>query len=505
MGGNKIVKNTGFLYFRMIIMLVISFFLTRVLLKALGVEGYGVYNVIGGTVAMFSSLRGAFSSSLQRFLNYEKGLGNHAALPRIYSMGVNIHLIICIIFLLIVEPFGIWYINYKLVIPNEMFVAAHWVFQFSVMASIVLIMTIPQDAVLIANQKMDIYVYITLVEAILKLAIVFLLPLVSVNSLILYAFLVLVVSFITRLITTFYCRRTFVECRYIRFWDNKQFKELGAFAGWNFLGNTAFSFANEGANIILNLFGGPIANAARGISYQLKGALTMFIGNIQIATSPHLTEVYAKKDFDHFFELFNSVSKISFFIMSLLGLPLIFYTEYFLKLWLHDLPQYTVSFTQLMLWFMLVRVFHGPIDTLFKAEGNIRPYQIIDSIVLILSLPTSYFMLKHGFPLTYIFISMIVFEMVDWACIIILANRTARLNLQNYLKHCITPSLIVLIINLTLFYEAVTHLIFQELWPNLLVIGAVTILSFFLIWIIGLNTKEKKFAKNLIYKKINRI
>lgn len=501
MGGRTVVKNTGFLYFRMIVMLVIAFFTSRMLLKALGIEGYGIYNVVGGVVVMFASLRGAFSSSIQRFLNYEKGQGNHAQLQRIFSMGVNIQGVICLIFLVITETIGLWFLNHKLVIPHSQLYAANWVYQFSIVASLVTIMTIPQDAVIIANQKMDIYVYITLLEAVLKLAIIFALPLVSMDNLILYSLLVLCVSIVIRLITNGYCRYKFAECKYIFFWDKHLFKELGSFAGWNFLGNTAFSVTNEGSNIVLNYFGGPIANAARGITYQVMSAIGMFMLNIQIASSPHLIETYAQKRYEDFFNIFYSISKITFFIISILCIPLIVYTSYLLTLWLHTVPEYTASFTQLILYFLLIRVFHGPIDTIFKAVGNIKFYQIIDSATLLLTLPFSYILLKDGFSLRYVFISMIIWEGINLISIVILAVKLVNLKIIEYLEKVILPSIVVFSINFFIFYIVRLKFFSNNILVNIGTVGTSTVFCCFVIWLIGFSSKEKRFVKDFVYLK----
>jgi len=503
-GALTIIKNTGFLYFRMIVMLIIAFFTSRVLLKELGIENYGLYTIIAGVVAMFSSLRGAFTSSIQRFLNYEKGRGNFKHLQEIFSMGVNVHFIICVIFLLVTETLGLWFLNHKLVVPQDRLLAANWVYQFSIAASLIVIMTIPQDAVIIANQRMNIYVYITLLEAILKLLVVFIIPLVKIDALILYSILILCTSLIIRIITYLYCRKHFSECRYFFYWNKPLFKKLGTFAGWNFLGNMTFSIINEGGNIILNFFGGTVANAARGITYQVRSAIEMFVNNIQIATSPHITETYAKKKYESFFALFYSISKISFFITSVLCLPIIVNTSYLLHLWLKEVPEYTESFIRLTMYMLLIRVFHGPIDSILKAEGNIRLYQIIESATLFLSLPMSFILLKSGFPLQYVFFSMIIFETFNWIFILLIAAKTVHLNIIIYLKKVLLPSVLVLVINFSFFYLVKSKFFFTTIFENLLAICLISALSCITIWIIGLTQNEKNIIKAFLFSKLKR-
>jgi len=503
-GSRKIVKNTGFLYLRMVVMMGITLFTSRVLLKTLGVNDYGLFSVIVGIVGMLASLRGSFSSSIQRFLNYEMGLDAKDNLRRIYSMGVNIHIIISLVFMLITETAGLWFLNFRLVIPPERLSAANWIFQFAIASSVITIMTIPQDAVIIANQKMRIYAYITILEAALKLGTVLILPYFTMDNLILYAFFILVVSFIIRFVTSVYCIRTFDICKYRFFWDKTLFKQLGTFAGWNFLGSSAYSLTTEGLNVILNLFGGPVANAARGISHQIRIALGLFNMNIQLASSPHLTELYAKKELKRLEALFCSISKLAFFIMSLLCLPIFFYTKFILGIWLYEVPEYTVIFTQLTLVFIMIRTFHYPIDMIIKAVGDIKHYQILESITLLIPLPVSYFMLKDGYPLYTAFIVVAFFELINLVLILRIAGRIAKIDLGQYLKTVMLPVIFVLSVNIGVGFLVSSNYGSSSIIYNMLAILCISIIACIVTWMGGLNTKEKQFAKSFIQKALTR-
>jgi O-antigen/teichoic acid export membrane protein len=504
-GSRKIVKNTGFLYLRMGVMIGITFFTSRILLKTLGINDFGLFSVIVGIVGMLASLRGSFSSSIQRFLNYEMGMEAKDNLRRIYSMGVNIHILISLVFIVITETLGLWFLNYRLVIPPERLSAANWIFQFAIASSVVTIMTIPQDAVIIANQKMKIYAYITILEAALKLGTVLLLPYFGMDRLILYSFFILAVSFLIRLVTSVYFIRTFDICKYRFFWDKTLFKQLGTFAGWNFLGTSAYSLTTEGLNIILNLFGGPVANAARGVSHQIRIALGLFNMNIQLASSPHLTELYAKKELKRFEALFCSISKLAFFIMALLCLPILFYTKFLLGVWLYEVPDYTVVFTQLTLVFVMIRTFHYPIDMIIKAAGDIKHYQILECFTLLIPLPVSYFLLKYGYPLYTAFIVVAFFELINLVLILRIAGRIAKIDLGQYLKTVMLPVIFVLGVNI-----GVGYLVSRSYGPgsiiyNILAILCISIISCLVTWMGGLNIKEKHFARNFIQKALTRV
>ncbi|SEA33883.1 Membrane protein involved in the export of O-antigen and teichoic acid [Arachidicoccus rhizosphaerae] len=506
MGASRnIVKNTGFLYVRMIVMMVITFFTSRILLKSLGINDYGLFSIIVGIVEMLASLRGAFSSSIQRFLNYEMGVDGKENLQKIYSMGVNIHILISLVFLVITESAGLWFLNHKLVIPADRLGAANWIFQFAIASSIVTIMTIPQDAVIIANQKMKIYAYITILEASLKLGTVLLLPFFGMDRLILYSFFILAVSFLIRFVTSIYCIRTFDICKYRFVWDKSLFKQLGSFAGWNFLGTSSYTLTTEGLNIILNLFGGPVANAARGVSHQIRTALGLFNMNIQLASSPHLTELYAKGEHKRFEELFCSITKLAFFIMSILCLPLFFYTNFLLGIWLYEVPQYTVVFTQLTLVFILIRTFHYPIDMIIKAVGDIKLYQILESITLLLPLLVAYLLLREGYALYTAYVVVAVFELINLALILKIAERIVKIDLMRYLKTVIQPIILVFTVNMGLGFFISRYYMTSSILYNFSTILVIVLLACLITWILGLNLKERQFAKNFVLKALARI
>lgn len=485
-------------------MMGIAFFSSRVLLRELGVNDFGIYGVVGGVVAMFGSLRGIFASSIQRFLNFEMGRGNNDELKRIFSIGVTIHILLSVVFLILAETVGLWFLNNKLVIQPDRLIAANWVYQFSVAASIVTLMTIPYDAVIIANERMKAFAYISILDAILKLGIIFLISFFGNDKLIFYGLLILIVSILTRSVNMIYSQRNFEESKYKFIWDKNLFKQIGGFAGWNFLGNTAYTFSNEGVNILLNIFGGTPVNAARAIAYQVRSVTTQFTSNILMAVNPHLIKLYSQKQNEKFTELLFFISKTTFFVMLILCLPIILFADTVLTLWLVNVPEYTVVFVKLILVFLMIRIFHSPIDTLFKATGRIKVYQIIEAATLFLTLPLSYILLKNNYGVQSVFVVMIFVEIINLIAILYLAQRMGELNISNYLLRVILPCFFVTIIAAPTSYILINSLHTDSIFMQLAyLLGVLSIIST-TIFIVGFKKKEKKILHNSIVSLKNR-
>lgn len=488
----------------MLLMMGIAFFSSRVLLRELGVDDFGLYGVVGGVVAMFGSLRGIFASSIQRFLNFEMGKGNKDELKNIFSIGVTIHIILAVIFLILAETVGLWFLNNKLVIDPDRMAAANWVYQFSVFSAIVTLMTVPYDAVIIANERMKAFAYISILDAILKLGIIFLISYFGSDKLIFYGVLVLTVSIITRSVNVIYSNRNFDESKYKFVWDKDLFKQMGSFAGWNFLGNTAYTFTNEGTNMLLNIFGGTPVNAARTIAYQVRSITMQFVSNILMAVNPHLIKLYSQDKKEEFTQLLFFISKASFFVLLILCVPIYMFADTVLTLWLVNVPPYALVFVKLILVFLLVRSFHSPIDTIFKAAGRIKYYQIVDSGILFLNLPISYFLLKNGFDVKYVFIVMIWIETFNLVCILYLAQRMNEIKIIRYLLMVIAPCLIVTSISVPISYIITQSMSSANILVQLLYLIFMVLVIALSIIVFGLNKREKLIVLSFIKQNAKR-
>ena len=430
------------MYVRMGVLMLISLYTSRVVLKILGVDDFGIYNLVGSVVALFSSLRGLFSSSTQRFLNFEMGRGNIEKLQTVFNMSVVINAIIAVVFIIGVEIVGAWFFANKINIDPSRLVAAKWVFQFSLVSAVISIMTTPFDATIIAHEKLDFYAYMSIFEGILKLVIVYLLSIFDYDKLIVYGLLHLAVSMIVILCNAGYCRLHFPESHFKRCWDKEYFKKMTVFAGWNFFGNTAYSMTQSVLNMELNVFGGAAVNAARGIAYQVQASVKQCLDNINIVLNPFSIKPYAEGDTDKLFKLTFLSSKILFSVQLCLSCALIFLANEILGIWLVEVPQYTVVFMQLVMINSLIRSVHSPIDILFKAVGDLKYYQIIEGVVLSLPIVFSYIALKFGAPYSMVFVIVILFELLNYLLIILLARKIAQLPVGSYFSKVIVPMLV---------------------------------------------------------------
>ena len=345
----RIAKNALLLYFRMLFMMLVSLYTSRVVLATLGVEDFGIYNVVGGVITMFSFFNGAMSSSTQRYITFELGRGDFDQLQKVFQTSVNIHLLVALLILFLGETIGLWFFYEKMVIPASRMTAAFWVYQFSIITMMVMIVSVPYNAAIIAHEKMSIFAYISILEVLLKLGIVYLLYLTRSDKLIMYAALLCATQLLIRIVYGHYCSCHFKEVRYYWGWDLKLFKEMLYFGGWNLWGGFATVLFSQGINILLNMFFGPFVNAARGIAVQVQGAVTQFSTNFQTALNPQITKSYALGDFTYMHSLIFRSSKFTFLLLAVISFPILLETEMILQLWLNMVPAYTVVFVRLML------------------------------------------------------------------------------------------------------------------------------------------------------------
>lgn len=495
----RLSKNIVFLYIRMLVLLLVMFYTSRVLLRELGVNDYGLYNVIGGVVLLFSSLKTIFSSAIQRFINYEKGHGALERIQEIFSVGVYIHLGVSILFLVLVEAAGLWYISNKLVVDPNRISAAYWVLHFSVLSSIVMIMTIPYDALIIANEKMNFFAYVSIIDGILRLLIVFCLFYFEFDKLKLYSVLVFLVSLIIRFINIGYCKRHFSECKLVKIKDRKLVHNMASFASWNFLGNLSYSISHEGINFLLNMFGGTVVNAARGIVYQVKNALSTILNNIVVAVNPQGIALYSEGNKDDFYRLLDIFTRIVSFIYLLMAFPLFFYTSSIVEFWLGMLPNYVDIFLKIILVYMLFRALHYPLDLVYKASGELKKYQLYESLLLFIPVILSYVVLKLNFSIVSVFWIMLTLEVVNYINILLLAGRTGLLNVVKYVKEVLSVvfcvGVIVLVESIILIRILGDVNFFLQIIVMMLVIGLT-------IYVFGFGKDEKNKMKSVLLRKI---
>ena len=430
----RIAKNTIILYVRMLFLMLISLYTSRVILIALGVEDYGIYNVVGGIVAMFTMISGSLAAAISRFITFELGKGDIEKLKTVFSSSVTIQVFLSLIFIAVAETIGLWFLNTQMVIPAERMTAANWVYQFSILSFAINLISVPYNAAIIAHEKMEAFAVIAILEAVFKLILAWTIAIAPFDRLVFYALFLAVISVIVRVIYGMYCERKFEECKYKFIYDHDLLKQMFGFAGWNLIGATSAVCRDHGGNIILNLFFGPTVNAARGIAVQVNTAVQGFVQNFQMALNPQITKNYASGNIEYMSKLVFQGARLSYYILLFFALPIYVSTDYILTLWLGEFPEHTISFLRLILIFTLVESLSGPLLTTMYATGKVRDYQIIVGGTQMLNLPFAYIALKLGALPESVFIVAIVVAVACLFARLIILQRMVGLSVFDYLK-----------------------------------------------------------------------
>lgn len=502
----RVAKNTLFLYFRMILIMLVTLYTSRVVLAQLGIKDYGIYNVVGGVVTMFAFLNNCMTTSTQRFLTFELGKGNTQRLKDVFAASLNIHIAIAFTIVVLAESIGLWFVNYKLVIPADRLVAANWVFQFAILSFSVNIIQVPYNAVIIAHEKMNVYAYISIVEVMLKLGIVYLLSVSPFDKLIAYAVLIFAVQLLIRAIYQIYCRKNYEESKFRIFWDKSLYQQMSGFAGWNLFGSLAWMLRDQGLNIVLNLFFGPVINAARGVATQVSGAVMNFISNFQVALNPQITKNYANGNIQEMEKLTYLGIKFSYIILFFLAFPLSLNINYVLRLWLVEVPDYTALFIILiMIDSMVGNLFGVPLMTSLSATGKIRNYQIVVSFIILLIVPVGYIALRLGCDAPSVFYITIIFSGISGFARFLFCRKQIGYSLREMTKGVLLPVLSLTVVALPLPIFAKLEYFQTDTLMNFLLLCLISIvMTFVSAWFVGLNTTEKGKLLSIIKSKIHK-
>lgn len=430
----------------MLISMVVGLFTSRVVLQALGVEDYGIYNVVGGVVGMFSLLSGSLSAAISRFITFELGKGEIEKLRKVFSSAVTIQIILALIVVVVAETIGLWFLNSKLVIPGERMFAAHWVYQLSIITFAISLISVPYNAAIIAHERMSAFAYMSIFDVFSKLLIAFSLNYTHYDKLIIFVLLGTILSLVNRLIYGVYCKKHFEECTYSFSFDKSLLKQMFSFAGWNFIGASSAVLRDQGGNIILNIFCGPTANAARGIAMQVNSAIHGFVGNFMVALNPQITKSYASGEHGYMMSLIYKGARFSYYILLILSLPIIINVNYILTLWLGFVPEHTAIFVQLVLIFAMSESLANPLVTAMLATGNIRNYQLIVGGLQIINLPLSYLFLKLGYPPETVFIVAIFISVCCEMARLYMLRSMIQLSMRSFLREVYFNVILVTIV-----------------------------------------------------------
>lgn len=439
----RIAKNTLYLYLRMMFSMGVSLFTSRIVLATLGVEDFGIYDVVGGLVGIFSFLKASMSSASSRFLTFALGKGDKEELKKTFSAALTIHFLIALVILVLAETAGLWFLENKMAISPDRMNAARVVYQLSILSVMATIVQVPYNATIIAHERMNIYAYIEILYVFLKLGIVFLLVIGNFDKLILYATLMLVVTCLITGIYRLYCIRQFKECKYQYEWNKKVIYPMLTFSGWDTLGNGAVMGATQGVNMILNLFFGTLINAARGVAVIVNNATVSLVRNFQMAVTPQIIKLYAAGKMKELYSLIFDNTKFSFSLMWLLLLPISLHLETILQLWLSEVPEYTALFCRLILIQSLINCVQRPFVMTIHATGRMKVFQLSSGTVLLSVLPVSYFFLKAGGAPHIPFLVYIGASALELSVELYLLKRWINLSFISLFKKVFIPVLLV--------------------------------------------------------------
>lgn len=493
-----IAKNTLFLYIRMLFLMGVNIYTSRVVLQAIGVEDYGIYNVVGGFVSLFSLVSAALTSACTRFLNYEMGKGNRQTLNIVFSTTVTVQIFLAIIVAFLTETIGLWYLNTHMVIPADRLTAANWVFQFSIATFCLNLITVPYNAAIIAHERMKTFAYVSILDGSAKLAIAFLVMAPLFDKLVYYALLLCVLQLSIQTIYRVYCKRNFTECTYHFVIDKPLLEQMFGYAGWHLIGNSATILKNQGVDLILNAFYGPIVNAAKGVSNQVLTAVTGFASNFMMAMNPQITQSYASGDRDYMMKLINKGSRFSYYILLILSIPIIIESDYLLNIWLVDVPDYAVQFVQLSLVVSLIASLSNPLMTAQNATGKVKVYQIIVGGTLLLNLPLCFLFLKLGFsPLWVLFVAIAVEIACLFARLAIIPRYIEEFHASTYLKEVALNCLIVSALSSCI--PVIVYYVLPESFISFLFVSAISVLcTGFVIFYVGCNNDERDMIRQKV-------
>ena len=496
----RIAKNTMFLYFRMILIMLVQFYAVRITLKYLGVVDYGIYNLVGGITSMFTFLTHTMTSASQRFFAYDIGKGNEANLKITFDSIWIIFIILGVISILFLEFFGVLLIDYKLVIPDDRIYAAKIIFHVSVLTLFITIFTLPFNSLIIAHEEMKTFAFVSIIEAILKLAIVYCLVIVDTDKLILYSILILCVQVSVSFVYIFICFKRYQECdRHITF-DNKITKQIVPFMSWNLIGGVSSMLFSHGLTIMINIFFGPIANTSKAISDKLNHTVNNFVSNFMIAAQPQIVKTYANKEYDAMHNLVYLSSRISFYLIMVLSLPILFNTVSLLSIWLGEIDDLTVMMVRLMFVFSMIGALENPINYSIRATGDIKNYQIFVGLITLCVLPLSYMFFKIGLPAYYGYVALLIVYGLAFIVRLFFLKKQIGISYMDYIHNIIMrifPSIMV-----SVFLSFLVSIFVNEnsLFLSLLRIFVMFIVSFLTVLLLGLNSQERRMVKSIIKK-----
>ena len=470
----------------------VSLYTSRVILDALGVVDFGIYNLVGGFVSMFGIVKAGLVSATQRFISFELGVGNYKELRRTFSTCVFIYLFLAVLATLLAETFGPWFIESKLRIPHNRVYAAYWVFHLSLISLVGNLLSYPYNALIIAHERMKAFAYVSVIESFLKLGISLLIYIAFFDKLIEYTLLLCLVQLLVPTFYFFYCKKNFKESKLLYKFDKAKLKEIYAFTGWSMFGGLANMSITQGLNFLLGMYFSPVVNAARGIAVQVQAAISQFASNFQLAIDPQIIKSYAAEEKLYLSKLIFASSRFSFFLLYIISLPIVLEADIILKLWLHEVPAYTTVFFRLVILVTIMDAVTNPAVKAIQATGKIKQYQLSVNTLIIATLPISYLFLELGCPPYSVFIVLVVMNSMAFLVRFYMMNKLIHIEFSDILCRIIFP--ILKIVGLSCVFPTILHLILKESITRMcIVFFSSTILILMASFCFGVNASEREF------------
>lgn len=500
----QIAKNTLFMYLRMGVTMLVGLYVSRVVLQQLGVEDYGLYNVIGGIIAMFSFINGSMVNVSTRFITVYLAKNDIKMLNNIFSMSFLIHFSIGVVILLLGETIGLWYLNNKLVIPEGREFAAHWLYQLSIISCIISILYVPYNGLIVAHERMKAFAYISVMDSMLKLLIAIMIAYSPFDKLIFYGTLLAGVSFLDIIIYFVYCRKNFKESILVFYWNKAIFKRMLEFAGWALIGNFSYLFYSQGINLMLNAFCGPAVNAARGVAVQVEGVIRQFAGNVQVAINPQIIKSYTSNELERMYALIFTSSRLCFYLLYIISLPIMIEADFILNLWLGTVPNHTVNFVRLILCISILDALINPMFTANLACGKLRIYHMSLSILMYAFMFVTYFSIRQTLLPESVFVTLLIATILGVVLRIFILEKQIGLSKLTYIHKVLLPIISVAVISCVL--PITSHLIIDNNIARFLISSLLSIISVLVTtYYIGMDKTEKQlvisFVKNKILKR----
>lgn len=500
----RLAKNTILLYGRTIIVMFVSLYVSRLILNILGVSDYGVYNAVGGMVGMFALISNSLVAATQRYISFELGKKNGDP-SYIFSLAMALHLLIAIVIVFLAETVGVWFLNSYMSIPVDRIVAANWVFQFSILAFVLNLVSIPYNAIIIAHERMGVFAVISITEVVLKLVFALILLVAFSDKLIFYSISMTLVALSVFLFNFVYCRKTFLNCCHFSLETRLlAYKQMGGFVGWNFLGSSATVLSRHGINVLLNIFCGVLVNAGRGVASQVDNAVNQFINSFTTSLRPQITKTFAAKEFKECFNLINQGTKLVMYLTLMFVLPLTLRTEYVLTIWLKTVPDYAVLFTRLSFLIIIMDALSTPLYFLMLATGKIKNYQIVAGSLALLVFPLTWLALKIGLNPEVTYYVLFVSDILRWIFQLYFLKKLAKFDTLCYLKGSVVPVLAVYIVSIiiSIFFN---RIIPECFWGFILLVLTTTITLIISIMTFGLTKGERNVVFAIVKNRLNLI